>query len=63
MQNKTIIGLVIAVLVIGGVWYFASNKQEAKLETTKVKIASLPNVQGLPVYVAIEKGYFKDAGW
>jgi NitT/TauT family transport system substrate-binding protein len=62
MQNKTIISLVVVVLVIGGVWYFTSNKQEAKLETTKVKIASLPNVQGLPVYVAIEKGYFKDAG-
>jgi NitT/TauT family transport system substrate-binding protein len=57
-----IVGLVIAVLVIGGFWYFASNKQEAKLETTKVKIANLPVVQGLPLYLAIEKGYFKDAG-
>ena len=62
MNNKVIAGLVIAVLVIGGFWYFASNKQEAKLETTKVKIANLPVVQGLPLYLAIEKGYFKDAG-
>lgn len=62
MNNKTIIGLIIAVLVIGGAWYFVSNKQEAKLETTKVKIANLPVVHGLPLYVAIEKGYFKDAG-
>lgn len=63
MNNKTLIGLLITLLVIGGIWYFASNKQQVvKLETTKVKIASLPNVQGLPVYVAIEKGYFKDAG-
>lgn len=62
MNNKTIIGLVIAVLVVGGIWYFASNKQEAKLETTKVRIANLPVVHGLPLYVAIEKGYFKDAG-
>lgn len=62
MNNKTIVGLVIAVLVIGGIWYFASNNQETKLETTKVKIANLPVVHGLPLYVAIEKGYFKDAG-
>lgn len=62
MNNKTIIGLIIALLVVGGIWYFASNKQEAKLETTKVKIANLPVVQGLPLYLAIEKGYFKDAG-
>ena len=62
MNNKVIVGLVIAVLVIGGFWYFSSNKQEAKLETTKVKIANLPVVQGLPLYLAIEKGYFKDAG-
>ena len=62
MRNKTIVGLVIAVLVIGGIWYFVSNKQEAKLETTKVKIAYLPVVHGLPLYVAMEKGYFRDAG-
>lgn len=62
MQNKTIIGLMIVILVAGGIWYITSNKQESISETTKVRIASLPNVQGLPVYVAIEKGYFKDAG-
>ncbi len=62
MNNKTLVGLVIAVLVIGGIWYFASNKQEAKLETTKVKIANLPITDGLPLYLALEKGYFKDEG-
>src|SRR3989344_2370624 len=63
MQNKFIVSLVIAVLVVGGVWYFASNRQAGKpLETTKIKVADLPIVQGLPLYLAIEKGYFKDAG-
>src|SRR5437763_1539192 len=63
MNYKTIWTIVIiAILVIGGIWYASSNNQSAKTETTKVKIASLPNVQGLPVYVAIEKGYFKDEG-
>lgn len=60
--NKLIISLVIAILVIGGIWYVDSTKQEASLETTKVRIANLPVVQGLPLYFAIEKGYFKEAG-
>lgn len=29
---------------------------------TTVHVASLPNTQGLPVYLAQEKGYFKEAG-
>lgn len=63
MNKKTIIGLIIAVLVVGGVWYFASQKDKiGPLETTKVTIANLPIVQGLPLYLAIEKGYFKQAG-
>lgn len=71
MQNKTIIGFLAAVLLICGVCYAAwlnypSHQQVAAvstaLETNKVKIANLPVVQGLPLYVAIDKGYFKDAG-
>ncbi len=62
MNNKTLVSFIIAVLVVGGIWYFASNKQEAKLETTKVKIANLPITDGLPLYLALEKGYFKDDG-
>lgn len=61
MKNKFIVGIVVAVLVIGGIWYFTSNNQKAP-ETTKVRIADLPIVHGLPLYVAMEKGYFKDAG-
>ena len=61
MSSKIIVGLVIAVLVAGGVWYFVSSKQEIS-ETTTVKIAYLPVVHGLPLFVAIEKGYFKDEG-
>ncbi len=54
--------IIIVILIIAGVWYFTSNKQQQALETTKVRIADLPVVHGLPLYVAIEKGYFKDAG-
>lgn len=63
MKNKAFWFIfLIIVLIIGGVWYISSQRQDIEAETTKVKIASLPNVQGLPVYVAIEKGYFKDEG-
>lgn len=63
MHKKTIIGIIIAVIVILGAWYFTSQNTETRLaETVKVKIADLPVVHGLPVYLAIEKGYFKEAG-
>lgn len=63
MKNKIIFVVVVALLTIGGIWYLVSNREQAKpLETTKVKIAGLPIVQGLPLYLAIEKGYFKEAG-
>lgn len=63
MQNKYIIWLVVAVLIVGGVWYFASQDNEVgPLETTKVKIAYLPVVQALPLYLAIDKGYFAEVG-
>lgn len=59
MKKNIIIGLVVIVIVALGFFVFNSNK---KLETTKVKIAYLPVVNTLPMALAIEKGYFKDAG-
>ena len=62
MNKKTIAVIITAVLVVGGIWYFVSNKQETKSETTKVKIANLSITDGLPLYLALDKGYFKDEG-
>jgi len=63
MNNKIIIGVIVVLLLIGGVWYFAYKNPQATLtETTKVRVANLPSLHGLPFYLAIEKGYFKDAG-
>lgn len=63
MQNKYIAGLVIAVLVVGGIWYFASQKDEAgPLEATKVRVGFLPILASLPLYVAEENGYFTESG-
>lgn len=56
-----LIGVLVLVLVFVGVWYYGPHSSQSK-ETTQVKIANLAVVQGLPVYLAIEKGYFKDAG-
>lgn len=61
MNNKTIIGLIIVILVFGGIWYSASNNQKVS-ETTSVKFAYLPVVHGLPLFIAIEKGYFRNEG-
>lgn len=52
--------IVIIILVILGFWYF--NSKTESLEKTKVRIANLPSLHGLPVYLAFEKGYFKEAG-
>ena len=60
MKNKKIIlvisSFLIIVIIIGIL--LLNNKEEAKV----IRIGDLPVVQGLPLYVAIEKGYFKDAG-
>lgn len=64
LRNRLIPGLVVLVLLIGGVLYYTSQKkQPEQSETTKVKIAYLAkSVQALPLYIAIEKKYFKEAG-
>ena len=61
--TKILLGIVAVVAVIVGVIFLTSQKStEQVAETTKIKIANLPIVQGLPLYLAIEKGYFKEAG-
>jgi NitT/TauT family transport system substrate-binding protein len=61
-QLKTIIISVSAILVIALIATFAFNNSTAKLETNKVKIGYVPVSQSLPLYLALEKGYFKEAG-
>ncbi len=66
---KKILFLVLAVLVAIVAFKFSAksdkktNDQSLKpQETNKVRITTMPVVQGLPFYLAMEKGYFKDAG-
>ncbi len=67
MKTNFILFIALAVVVAAGAWKFYLSpeslpKEAEVLETTTVKIANLPVVQGLPLYLAIEKGYFKEAG-
>ena len=55
--------LVIIVFALGGfIAYQTTGTNNQTPETTNVKIADLPVVHALPLYYAMEKGYFKDAG-
>lgn len=70
-MNKIVFaGIVVLLVILGGFWFISVRVNTAgqfasvsgTLETTHVRVANLPVVHGLPLYVAIEKGYFKDAG-
>ena len=63
MNNKTIVGLVIAVLVVGGIAYYGFNKSNptpTSQEPIKVGIAVYPGFGGF--YVAQGKDFFKKQG-
>jgi NitT/TauT family transport system substrate-binding protein len=61
-QLKTLLISVSSILVIALITAFAFNATNSKLETTKVKIGYVPVSQSLPLYLALEKGYFTSAG-
>jgi ABC-type nitrate/sulfonate/bicarbonate transport system substrate-binding protein len=66
MNNKITAWLVSVLIIILWAIYFTLNtgvdspKKISENENVKVKIATLPIVQGLPIYLAIEKWYFID---
>ena len=61
MNKKITAGIVIVALVLIGFFAIGGYGQHAS-ENPTVKIANLPITEGLPLYIAIDKGYFKDAG-
>lgn len=66
MKTNIIIVIALFIVVLVGGWYFFFKDESKKLpdqaETTTVRVAYLPVVHGLPLYTAVEKGYFQEAG-
>lgn len=69
MRSTILLALVVVVVAASAVFLGISGSTSNQtatvagpLESRTVKIANLPVVHSLPLYVAIEKGYFKDAG-
>ena len=57
MKNiKILIIVLIGILIIGGLFYYAYPREEAKT----VKVGYLPLLASLPLYVAQENGYFDE---
>lgn len=59
IMKKTYVATVAVIVVLVGI-LIASPK--VNQQDYVVKIANLPIVEGLPLYIALDKGYFKDAG-
>lgn len=61
MNKKVFITTTIILVALAGVFAFNRLGNDNN-ENITVKIANLPVTEGLPLYIAIDKGYFKDAG-
>jgi NitT/TauT family transport system substrate-binding protein len=70
-KNKTILALVlVAGLSLLGYWGFNSTQTDNQAsvvstqnaDVVKIRVADLPVVHALPMYIAMEKGYFDEAG-
>lgn len=63
MQKKyTLIALVIGLGLLVLRIFLTPQSEKSQQEPTKVRVSSMPVVQGLPLYLALEKGYFKEVG-
>lgn len=65
MKRKVIIFIII--LLVGAVTLTAcqqeDNAEETEVIATPLTLGYIPNIQFAPIYVAVEKGYFLDAGF
>ena len=62
MIRKLILIMLGAVLVISGCANSQSTDEVGALTHIRLPMGYIPNIQYAPFYVAVEKGYFKDAG-
>ncbi len=61
MNKKTLGGVLVVIVALIGLLTF-KNFSHANQTSPTVRIANLPITEGLPLYIAMDKGYFKDAG-
>ncbi len=59
MKLRRILILVLAILIL---FTFSCSKEEKTVKEVKLAIGYIPHVQFTPLYVGIEKGYFKNLG-
>ncbi len=60
--HKILIGVAIVLVVVVGMFFvLTANNHSQPVVTSSIRVGYLPTVQSLPWYLAIEKGYFKDA--
>lgn len=67
-MNKIIVNVLVAVLVIGGIWFSVNNQSEDTtlssngLYEGKINVGHLVAIDMAPLFVAKEAGYFNDEG-
>lgn len=62
MSKKIFLSATVVIVVLAAFFVFKGIGSSTADANPKVRIANLPITEGLPLYIAIEKGYFKDAG-
>ena len=62
MLKRVMLMVILGVLITACAGETGSRSGEDALVHVKVPLGYIPNVQFAPLYVAIEKGYFREAG-
>ena len=62
MYRKLVLIMLGAALVISGCASSGSTNEAGEITRVRLPMGYIPNIQYAPFYVAVEKGYFKDAG-
>ena len=54
--------VIVLAVIAASISFFLLSDSAMDDKPGKIRIGNLPVIQGLPVYLAVEKGYFRDAG-